>query len=255
MKYIVIFTLISFIGHAQMIYEKVPIQQEVVVVNSTANANNPFQNGDDRIYIPFTLPTFTNGYFLRITVVQKEKIIPVEKTDLFSEIISFAKDKTAIGTGKALLAKLSIPPAADNIDVFIIDGRENVLNFDRKNDGKWQTIYSMKNTVSTNAYFDIIPNEGYICLRNMHWDQGMQVKVEIVAERGWGKSSKQYIYDHLKEKLSSVEGITEEQINSFIGCVIKKITSKSIIEISEMIEYELLEFEKNVMVECESQMK
>ncbi len=235
----------------QMIYEIVPLQQDIVVVNSTANAINPFQRGADRIVIPFILPDYTNGYFLRVTVVQKEKSITQKSSDLVSELISITKQGSSLASGAVLLSKLSTPPAAENIDVFIIDGDENMKNFINKKDDLWKPLYSMKNTVSCNSYFDTIPAKGYICLRNMHWDQGVQVKVELVSEIGWGKSSKQKIYNNLKERLSEAEGITEEQIKLFCSCFIKQLTSKPISEVKEMLDFEVESLLASIVNECE----
>ncbi len=242
---LLLLNLFPFFCSGQMLYEAIPLQQDVVVVN----AANPSQAGADRIAIPFKIPYFTNGYFLRITVVQKERNLPIGNTSLESELSIAAKEGTSLLSGTALLTKLSNPVRTDSVEVFVLDGEENRINFETQNDSEWSGN-SMKNTFSSNVYFDKIPQQGYICLRNRHWDQEVNVKIELVAEIGWGKNSNEALYRNSADILSIKEELTEAQLKSVKSCFVKHVTSKPITEIKKMKDYELYDLFKRIDTEC-----
>ena len=88
--------------------------------------------------------------------------------------------------------------------MFILDGQDNVQNFQKRNDNAWQSIYESQNTVSMNTRVDVLPkNGGYLCLRNMNLRQGLTVHIEMVAEVSWSRKFKQKLYDEIKEKMGS----------------------------------------------------
>lgn len=223
-----------------MMFEQV--LDETVVVHSISSLQ-----GSNRYYKPFKLPSFSNGYILRVTVSQVNQ----KSSPLLSNILSLLSSNPYV-TGAILVSKLIQPSnTGDNIDVFIIYGADNTQNFMNKN--AFQFIYQNLNTVSMNTYIEALPNkEGYLCLRNMNPLKGLTVHVEMVAEIGWDKNIKQKLYNELKEKMESENKYSTDEIKLFCECFVKTITSKDIKEVKNMLDDERKDWIKEIANTCKT---
>jgi len=135
----------------------------------------------------------------------------------------------------------------------VIDGAGYAQAFDNKeSDNTWwnHCTYNRTNNVSMNLYVDKVPASGYLCLRNMNLSEPLKVKIEILAEVGWGRESKQKMYNEIKNRIAVNGSFSEEELKTFCGCFVKSVTSKPIQEVREMLDYEIEDWMKSVISEC-----
>ena len=234
--------LIPTFCFGQIIFE--PVLDETIVVHSISSLE-----GSNRYVIPFKLPSFTNGYIIRITVSQINRE-PQNNTSLINNILSLTTNAKGVINGAMLISELIHPPTSESIDLFILDGSTNAQNFQNK--VACEDIYQNLSTVSMNTYIDKITKNGYLCLRNMNTLQGVTVHIELVSEIGWGKNLKQTVYNEIKLKMESENKYSSDEISSFCGCFVETIANKDINETRNMLDDERSNWIKGIAEGCKT---
>jgi hypothetical protein len=164
------------------------VKQEDHFINSGRNAM--FQGGKSRIVIPVKLPKNTVEWYCRISSSRDSKLIEEAKTKskLVGELSNLVMKLSGVGAiaGKATsiaVENLLQPPGSDYCDIYLLT-RENIDNFEAKNDENWKYIISgtRKNIKSGNIKIDAYTNGTYyLGIKNPDSGIGISILIEVVA--------------------------------------------------------------------------
>jgi hypothetical protein len=246
----IMFFLILFKSFSQDKIVNVYSPAKEVVVNSINNSY--MQGGTTRIVVPLKLPQGSIGWFLRIVVVQREKVIETQTT-LFNELLNIGSGITTAGIstlGSIALKSLNKPAAAQYCDLFVFD-EQNSRNFSNKK--SFSAFTKLENTVSTNEYFDnILGDNLYLGIRNNNQSNGIKVQIEVVAivGDGWTKEKKQELYDKCIEELNK-GALNTKQKEDLCYCFYTKLTkNEKLVELQNQPEIELKKLSEKYILNC-----
>ena len=138
------------------------------VVNSASNAR--FHGGKSRIGFKLNLPTGTQKWFYRITIMNVETNFNYQPSESFYN---------------SLTKHTSLTPrklTEDGLDVYITDDY-NINNFLETGNDNFKSYEDYK-TLNTSSFIntsDLIKNNLWIGIKNPNMMQGLKVIVEVVA--------------------------------------------------------------------------
>lgn len=258
---------IASIGNAQSYVEK-PISildAQIVYLNSATNLT-----GKTRETIPIRLPANTIKWYYTFSAYREARDIQqVQSTfNLFSKL-SYVIDQS--GTTSNAIQLLGQPPGGNYCDVYLLGSPSDVQHFESKDDNWGGTFNYYREGSRLNFVSGVVeimrPNKGiqYLGIRNRDLTYGISVQLQVVAivgeeasVNGWTKEQKDKLYSSLKRSLRKgvlARVLNSDELNSFIVCSLKKLTSEyTFQQVASWANYEFEEVLKKQMKDCDQEL-